>query len=176
MNSKNVLSDIFHFYKSIFAMINGLNICYCIHKLLHIQNVRSQVLSTSEVLTLYKPIHTIVLVFNYSYQRRIQRRRTGRAPPVWIILRMHFLKNFDIITRINFIAINTKCLQYLFYSLLSLQKHRVCVKGHQNALRPKKNYTAPGLRPPVLKFLDPPLHITTYTIWLLIITKLSNKN
>ena len=39
-----------------------------------------------------------------------------------------------------------QCLQYVFYSLLSLQKHSVCVKTHQNNLCP------------VLKFLDPPLN------------------
>ena len=45
-------------------------------------------------------------------------------------------------------------LQYLFYSLLSIQEHtRVCVKRHQNYLQTSK--TIP--RPPVLKFLDPPL-------------------
>ena len=34
------------------------------------------------------------------------------------------LKMFEnSITRINFIVINMQCLQYVFYSLLSLQKH-----------------------------------------------------
>ena len=41
-------------------------------------------------------------------------------------------ENFDSKTRINFIVSSMQCLQNLFYSLLSLQKHRVCVKGHQN--------------------------------------------
>ena len=37
------------------------------------------------------------------------------------------------------IVINIQCLQYVFYSLLSLlQKHRVCVKGHQNNLQTSK--------------------------------------
>ena len=44
-------------------------------------------------------------------------------------------ENYESITRTNFIEINMQCLQYLFYSLLSLQKHRVCVKGHQNNLQ-----------------------------------------
>ena len=44
-------------------------------------------------------------------------------------------ENFESITRINFIVINMQCLQYVFYSLISLQKHRVCVKGHQNNLQ-----------------------------------------
>ena len=60
--------------------------------------------------------------------------------------------NFNSITRINFIVNNMQCLQYVFYSILSLQQHRVCVMGHHF-----KKYTAPGPRPPVLKFLDPPL-------------------
>ena len=34
-------------------------------------------------------------------------------------------ENFNFITHINFIVINIQCLQYVFYSLLSLQKHRV---------------------------------------------------
>ena len=62
---------------------------------------------------------------------------------------------FDSITRINFIVINMQCLQYVFYALLSLQKHRVCVKGHQKIFTPQKLYRA-GTAPPVLKFLDPP--------------------
>ena len=65
---------------------------------------------------------------------------------------------FDSKTRINFIVINMQCLQYVLYSLRSLQKHRICVKGHQNNLQTYKNYTATGPRPPVLKFLDPPLN------------------
>ena len=44
-------------------------------------------------------------------------------------------QRFDSKTRINFIVINMQYLQYLFYSLLSLQKHRICVKGHQNNLQ-----------------------------------------
>ena len=31
-----------------------------------------------------------------------------------------------------------QCLQYVFYLLISLQKHRVCVKGHQNNLQTSK--------------------------------------
>ena len=59
-------------------------------------------------------------------QRRIHRRHTGRAPPVW-----NFLKRCIYV-------INLQCLQYVFYSLLSLQKHRVFVKGHQNNLQTSK--------------------------------------
>ena len=54
-------------------------------------------------------------------------------------------ENFDSITHINFIVINTQCLQYVFYSLLLLQKHRICVKGHQTT--DLKNYTGPWPRP-----------------------------
>ena len=46
--------------------------------------------------------------------------------------------NFDFITRINFIVINMQCLQYVFYSLLLLQKQRVCVKGHQKKFQTSK--------------------------------------
>ena len=34
-----------------------------------------------------------------------------------------------------------QCLKYLFYHLLSLQ-NRICVKGHQNILRPQEFYCA----------------------------------
>ena len=34
------------------------------------------------------------------------------------------------------------CLQYVFYSVLSLKKHRVYVKGHQNNLRHQEFYSA----------------------------------
>ena len=38
----------------------------------------------------------------------------------------------------TFIEVNMKCIQYSFYSLLSVQKHKVCVKGHQtNPLTPR---------------------------------------
>ena len=34
-------------------------------------------------------------------------------------------------------------LQYLFHHLLSLQKHRICMRGLQNILRPQEFYRAP---------------------------------
>ena len=40
-----------------------------------------------------------------------------------------------------------QCFHYVFYSLLLLQRHRVCVKMHQNKPR-LKNSTAPGGAPP----------------------------
>ena len=65
-------------------------------------------------------------------QRWIQRRRTGCASPCLIIFNGVFLK-----TRINFIVINMQCYNVL-NSLRSLQKHRICVKGHQNNLQTSK--------------------------------------
>ena len=58
-----------------------------------------------------------------------------------------FFFKFDCITRINLIVINMQCLQSVFFSLLSLQKHRVSVKGHQNNLQAKKIY-APASKIP----------------------------
>lgn len=52
-------------------------------------------------------------------------------------------------------VVNMYVLQHVFYSLLSIQKHMVCMKDIKTIFRPK-NYSAPGPRPPVLKFLDPP--------------------
>ena len=73
----------------------------------------------------------------------------GARPPVWNIF---FFENFDRRTRINFIVINMQCLQRVFYSHLSLQKHRVCVKGHQNNLQTSKSILrldrAPGSKIP----------------------------
>ena len=95
---------------------------------------------------------------NHYSQSRIQRRRAGRAPPVFDFYWCIF-GNFNSITRINFIVISMQCLQYVFYSLLTLQKHRVCVKGHiKRIFRPQKLYRAGTARSPrALKFLDPPL-------------------
>ena len=46
---------------------------------------------------------------------------------------------------------------FLFSTLTTKTKGRVCVKGHQNNPQTPKNYTAPQ----VLKFLDPPLILYT---------------
>ena len=46
--------------------------------------------------------------------------------------------------------------KYVYYSKLSLPKHRVCVKGHQNNF--KTSIIKP--RPPIYKLLDPPLQVT----------------
>ena len=77
----------------------------------------------------------------------------GRTPPCLKFFHGCIFGNFDFIICINFIVINMQCLQYVFYSLISLQKDRVYVKGHQNNLQTSKIIP----RPPVLKFLDPPL-------------------
>ena len=75
----------------------------------------------------------------YFCKRRIQRRRAGRPPPLLFkIFYECIFWNFNFTTRINFIVINMQCLLYVFYSLLSLQKHRVCVKGHQNNFQTSK--------------------------------------
>ena len=60
--------------------------------------------------------------------------RRAHAPLFEIFYWCNF-GNFDSITHKNFIVINMQCLQNVFYSLLSLQKRRVCVKGHQNNLQ-----------------------------------------
>ena len=58
-----------------------------------------------------------------------------------------------------------QCLQCVFYSLLSLIKHRVYVKGHQNNLQTSKIIPHQDPAPPVLKFLDPPLTTSVgYTV------------
>ena len=72
-------------------------------------------------------------------QRRIQRQRT---PPC-----LNIFEIFDSKTRINIIVINMQCTQYVLYSLLSLQKQRVCVKGHQNNLQTLKIIPRRGRAP-----------------------------
>ena len=70
--------------------------------------------------------------FFSSIQRRIQRWRTRCPPSLFEIFLGCVFVHFYAITRINFIVINMQCLQYVFYSLLSLQKHRICVKGQKD--------------------------------------------
>ena len=60
--------------------------------------------------------------------------------------------NFDSKTHKHFIVINMQCLQYVFYSLLSLQKHRVCVKGHQNNLQTSNTIPRRDRAPRFLNF------------------------
>ena len=67
--------------------------------------------------------------------------------------------NFNSVIRINLIVVNMHCLQYVLYSLFSLREGMVYVKGHQN------NRQIPKILPrrdraPILKFLDPPLHVS----------------
>ena len=98
--------------------------------------------------------------FICGHQRRIQHRRTGRLNK---ILRL-FLVNIDCIRRNNLIVVNIQCLQYVFYSLLSLRKDRICMwRGIKTIARPKilpRPDRAPHPPAPVLKFLDPPLDMT----------------
>ena len=73
----------------------------------------------------------------YSKARGSSASTLGACPPVWTLLRFYFWKCWQHNTH-NFIVINKQCLQCAFYSLLSLQKHRVCVKGHQINLQTSK--------------------------------------
>ena len=54
----------------------------------------------------------------------------AHAPCTCLKFFKDIIENLDNITRINFILINMQRLQCVFYSLLSLIKHSVCVKGH----------------------------------------------
>ena len=63
-----------------------------------------------------------------------------------------FFFKFNCITSINLIVINKQCLQCVFYSLLSLQKHRVVEKGIKTISKSSHLYA-----PPLIKFLDLPL-------------------
>ena len=103
-----------------------------------------------------------------SIQRRIQDRRTGRAPPCLKSFLFVFV-NFDGITRIYF-----HCIQHAVFTISILSstlttKHRICVKGHQNILRPQEFYRTgtahpgfkiPGSATPMIFFKD--LHPTNY--------------
>ena len=80
-------------------------------------------------------------------------RRAPPPPPVEIYLGFIFV-NFDCFTRIKFNYSYHTLFTKLYHSLLSQKKHRVCVKGHQ--IKPQTPRIL-GPRPPVLKFLDPPL-------------------
>ena len=62
-----------------------------------------------------------------------------RAPPP-----PSLFENFQ--GRIKFIVTNKQCKQGAFYSLLSLQKHRVCVKRHQLYFQTSK-IIPPGTAP-----------------------------
>ena len=88
---------------------------------------------------------------NIPEQRRIQRRRTKPPPPFEICSGCIFFENFDSMTFTNFIVFNMQCLLYVFNFLLSLQKHRVCVKEHAMMIKtifsPQTVYRA-GTVPP----------------------------
>ena len=82
-------------------------------------------------------------------ERRIQRRV---HTPLFEFFNGCIFGNFYSITRINFFVIAMQCLQYVFYSLLSLQKHRVCMKGHQNNLQTSKSIARRDHAPQFLNF------------------------
>ena len=68
--------------------------------------------------------------------------QAGRAYPFEIFVWFVFVK-FDCI------EVKTQCVQYVFYSLIWLQEHRVCVKGpHQTIPRPQEFYLAMTAPPP----------------------------
>ena len=89
----------------------------------------------------------------YVDQRQIQHRRTGAPdarPRVWKILRVFFL-NCWIQNTHQLYCYQHAMFTIWFNSLLLLQKHKVCVKGHQNNLQNPKT-TARLDRPP--RFLN----------------------
>ena len=55
--------------------------------------------------------------------------------------------NFDFIKCIYFHCILHAMFTYVFYSLLSLQKHKVCLKEHQNNLQTPRNIPHKGCAP-----------------------------
>ena len=82
----------------------------------------------------------------------------ARAPlfeNFWVFV----FENFDRITRIFF-----NCSQHTMFTIcfsistLATKTYNVCEGASKQSPDPK-NFTAPGPRPPVLKFLDPPLTI-----------------
>ena len=79
-------------------------------------------------------------------QRRIQHRRAGRAPPVWIFWGVVFV-NLDCIIRIYLIVAIMQCLQYVLCSLLSLYKIGYVWKGIKTNPRSQEFYRA-GTAPP----------------------------
>ena len=58
-----------------------------------------------------------------------------------------------------------QCLQYVFFSFLSLQKYKIHVKGYHSKPSPDSEKSLPRrTASPVLKFLDPPQNLTNYEI------------
>ena len=126
----------------------------------------SDIIQTSDISSCYTSYTGIYEKCNNKFilkQRQIQHRRAGHVPPFEIFQGFVFV-NFDCITRIYFNCIHhtmfTICTQF---STLTT-KHKVCVKGASKQISDAKNSTAPGTRPPVLKFLDPPLKHTTTAV------------
>ena len=57
----------------------------------------------------------------------------------------------------TFIVVIIHVYNYMYLILYCHLKHMVCVNRTPKQTPDPKNSTAPGPRPPVLKFLDPPL-------------------
>ena len=84
-------------------------------------------------LLLISNIQLYIYIYIYIYTKTDPApAHRARAP------RLKIFEIFDSKTRINFIVINMQCLLFVPYSLLSLKKHRVCVKGHQNNFQTTK--------------------------------------
>ena len=65
--------------------------------------------------------------------------------------------NCDCITRVYFHRSHHAVLTICTLFSTVTNEHTVCVKGTSKQTPDPMNSTAPGPRPPVLKFLDPPL-------------------
>ena len=99
-----------------------------------------------------------IYMYIHVHQRRFQHRRAGRAPPCLNFFFKFVFITFHCITRIYFnCSLHTMFTICILFSTLTT-KHRVCVKGASKQTSDPKNSTALGPRPPVLKFLDPPLY------------------
>ena len=68
---------------------------------------------------------------------RIQRRRTGRAPPCLKCFKIYFFKCLMCNT-LKLYCIQLATEKLVYHYVLSLQKLRVCVKGHQSNLKTLK--------------------------------------
>ena len=96
-------------------------------------------------------IRTSLYNLRNTNQRRIQRRRFGRAPPCLKFFGCVF-ENFDSVTRINSIVINMQYLQYVFYSI-HYKSIGYVWKGFKTS-SDLKNFAAPDLPPPPPRFLN----------------------
>ena len=98
--------------------------------------------------------HQFRISVKYDFKKRLLKKIKDWC--IWIF-RGSFC-NFWLWDIYTFIVDNIQCLQYIFYSLLSIQKRRVCVKWHKNNPQTSRIQPRQDMPPPnVLKFLDPPL-------------------